>query len=784
MPFWKRKSTSGAPPPASAQAASQSQWQATIPARPGGQTQQAPLAVAQPNLFQQRGEEFFNSADYGNAVFMYREALRQAQSNNEQLPILLQLALAQTLCSPPDLDGALTSALSAIAINPSSGPAWRMKGDIHAQLNDNSEAVNAYSKALPLLSGYDKVQTSQSLASSRAKAGSAAPSVHTPTSPGQAYPEPARQSFLQSGSPQQLNQNVGAAAPNITYTTPPPQTPVARRPVSTTSPAGMSPIPGSSTSPLLNVQPSIQPRSPSPNSLAQGQSLANQFDIPNEAPPSYNSAGSSVTRVNAAAGLMNSAAFTSWETWMSVVKTGALYLKGVTTAGEIDTIVALFWGKDFVQSILLDVPPTTIPHQSWTKYYATSASYPGTTFLDYDCETSSSYDGYHAGAITIIGYSEEYRIYQLDVKPALQLHLESQTFPPLMEMDAIVERLELLQKNPTMEDNAGLWRILGLTAAPNATTVTCIQDICMSLHRGQYDAPNRFPNFLNTASFSQHVFGATTGVGFRNFLLNILIGAELTIRLDKMGSAKKYPNFMSNSISAVALLARLWMVNITLRKNPTTGNYIVNCVNWALQEEGLIRFAEEIGWPYLDEARQNITGMFNKMATHPDEVPNYLSDWLHGLVLPGKFFRQRIMSCLVMACPSTKGLGSAPFFGNGVVAGGKTYWPKRTALGRVLAGMTNMRIKVGWMRVLEVLSAAPNHNIAFVFLTSTLARVAKELIPATAESRKEGLQRRLSFRKGGEADGGRGGGDEEAARAGEALRGAPRAADVSSRWRW
>ncbi|KAJ6786000.1 hypothetical protein PWT90_07636 [Aphanocladium album] len=53
------------------------------------------------------------------------------------------------------------------------------------------------------------------------------------------------------------------------------------------------------------------------------------------------------------------------------------------------------------------------------------------------------------------------------------------------------------------------------------------------------------------------------------------------------------------------------------------------------------------------------------------------------------------------------------------------------------------------MKILDVLSAAPNHNIAFVFLTSTLARVARELTPATAESRAQGLQRRLSFRKGG-----------------------------------
>lgn len=58
------------------------------------------------------------------------------------------------------------------------------------------------------------------------------------------------------------------------------------------------------------------------------------------------------------------------------------------------------------------------------------------------------------------------------------------------------------------------------------------------------------------------------------------------------------------------------------------------------------------------------------------------------------------------------------------------------------------------VKILDVLAGAPNHNIAFVFLTATLAQVARELIPATnSESRKEGLQRRLSFRKAETNDG-------------------------------
>ncbi|KAF7545186.1 hypothetical protein G7Z17_g9373 [Cylindrodendrum hubeiense] len=53
-------------------------------------------------------------------------------------------------------------------------------------------------------------------------------------------------------------------------------------------------------------------------------------------------------------------------------------------------------------------------------------------------------------------------------------------------------------------------------------------------------------------------------------------------------------------------------------------------------------------------------------------------------------------------------------------------------------------------QILDVLSSAPNHNIAFVFLTATLSRVAFDLTPATADPKGMGLTRRLSFRLGGE----------------------------------
>lgn len=189
MPFWKRKSTVGAPPAAQPQPAQQQQWQASIPMHTAGQ-QPAAQAAPAPNLFQQRGDEYFNAGDYSNAAFMYREALRSAHTANEQVPIQLQLGLTQTLSSPPDLNGALTTVAGAIANSPASGPAWRLKGDIHERQENFHEAVNAYSQAVPLLSGYDKVQASQSLANARAKCGVSSPTTNTPTT---TYSPPAAQ---------------------------------------------------------------------------------------------------------------------------------------------------------------------------------------------------------------------------------------------------------------------------------------------------------------------------------------------------------------------------------------------------------------------------------------------------------------------------------------------------------------------------------------------------------------------------------------------------------------
>ena len=160
MPFWKRKSVSKQD-----SQPSQSTWQATVPARSGAAPSTATAAAANP--FRRRGDEFFNEADYSNAVFMYCEALRQPQDELSKEQILLQLAIARTMCSPPDLNGALTNVITAMQINPTNGQAWRVIGDIHERQNDHKSAEEALVQATALLSGYEKVQATQALANVR-----------------------------------------------------------------------------------------------------------------------------------------------------------------------------------------------------------------------------------------------------------------------------------------------------------------------------------------------------------------------------------------------------------------------------------------------------------------------------------------------------------------------------------------------------------------------------------------------------------------------------------------
>lgn len=99
----------------------------------------------------------------------------------------------------------------------------------------------------------------------------------------------------------------------------------------------------------------------------------------------------------------------------------------------------------------------------------------------------------------------------------------------------------------------------------------------------------------------------------------------------------------------------------------------------------------------MDEFRSFIESAYDEIiAAKP--VPSWdIYDWLYGLVLPGKIYRHRIMSCLVHSSSTIKAIGSAPYWENGIIVKDKSYWPRRTVLGRVLGGMNGIKSVCGWI---------------------------------------------------------------------------------------
>jgi hypothetical protein len=100
-------------------------------------------------------------------------------------------------------------------------------------------------------------------------------------------------------------------------------------------------------------------------------------------------------------------------------------------------------------------------------------SYPGSTFLDMDCESTGHYEGKLPGTVSISGYSEEYREHQLLLSPRLNLSLESTTSLQVAPLDKIVQRIQILQRMPTSEDNEALRNLLGLSQYVNQSKISC-----------------------------------------------------------------------------------------------------------------------------------------------------------------------------------------------------------------------------------------------------------------------------------------------------------------------
>jgi hypothetical protein len=141
----------------------------------------------------------------------------------------------------------------------------------------------------------------------------------------------------------------------------------------------------------------------------------------------------------------------------------------------------------------------------------------------------------------------------------------------------------------------------------------------------------------------------------------------------------------------------------------------------------------------MDEARNYIENAYQDLiAAKP--VPSWdIYDWLFGLLLPGKLYRHRIMACLVHSSPTIRSISSAPYWDNGLVVKGQSYWPRRTVLGRVLGGVKGVKSVCGWIGPLP----APKENISGWILLK--ARPVDIPVPVQASANSRGAFQALGF---------------------------------------
>ncbi|KAF3914324.1 hypothetical protein AA313_de0203241 [Arthrobotrys entomopaga] len=508
-------------------------------------------------------------------------------------------------------------------------------------------------------------------------------------------------------------QTTPAPAPAPARTAPPPVRPTPAPSTSTNTPAATT----TSTAATANT-----PTSPSANAPARSgqtasglpafleEAVANVEEVgSSEAPPAYapnpNSTDPTIRHMSQQAVYSQ---VIELRNTLLVRNKGSFVIKPYTAVGNIDAVRIEFVGMTTQELTPRELGVHPDQHPSFSGYFVNSLLYPGCTLIDLDMEVSKIGEGRFPGTYSVSGYSEVYRAQQLEAAPILPITLSSVHSLPEITVDQIVSRLTVLKYNrllpeTNMQMYASLRKFLGPDPYPNQTDAdkanlrNQITDICYVLNR--VDA-TKYVDISNCRHLTNNTLGTVAqGVGLKNFLFQILLGCELLVRLLKEPINASYTGLISHNISANLVISDLWMQNIDTRRETTPAglprHLLISLVHQR-QCEGLIRFAETLKWPYMDEARNYIEGAYNDLITGK-AIGFDMCDWLFGLVRPGKLFRHLIMNCLVYSSPGIRDFQGAPTFTCGLVLHNRSYWPRRSVLGGVLGGLRNLTTVCGWV---------------------------------------------------------------------------------------
>ncbi|OBT62209.1 hypothetical protein VE03_08057 [Pseudogymnoascus sp. 23342-1-I1] len=320
-------------------------------------------------------------------------------------------------------------------------------------------------------------------------------------------------------------------------------------------------------------------------------------------------------------------------------------------------------------------------------------------FTRLDIESNRLFEGKYPSTRTVEGYTAEFNAWMLINNPITEQYFNTIGNLPDHSLEFILGRLRRAQSEGDRfwsEHSAGndLNELIGLTqrlSGPggSARMQDQVTDLLNILNRRRV-----FPDVLEGVSLCKMALMTSS---LDDFLLQVLLARELRMRMVRLHDTS-FGN-VSHRIVAAMHASERWLdgVRLTLPDAKHQPDQIdLHSLVHERQIEGLIRFAETIAWPALEEMRPFAEESYASIRAGGSTSP-HLWDWLFGLMLPGKTFISTIMSALVAATPGLQKLGAPKYYISGLVVGDRSYWPAKSVLGRVLGGLKGVRGVNGWI---------------------------------------------------------------------------------------
>jgi hypothetical protein len=192
--------------------------------------------------------------------------------------------------------------------------------------------------------------------------------------------------------------------------------------------------------------------------------------------------------------------------------------------------------------------------------------------------------------------------------------------------------------------------------------------------------------------------------GFADFMRQMLIARELTLRIQR--AAQRWYGGITPRVLYDMIAAELWTRNMKIK--PTSG-YEVSKQVLQRQMHGIVKFADEMQWPYADEVRKEANHLL-QAEPHEISVDVRIHDWMGGLVFPGAHFPLVLVGVLYKLSPTLRAYMPTETVkvreGNfGIVYPEASYWNLRSVLGKVLSplsrdqqtGNSKVRCLGGWV---------------------------------------------------------------------------------------